>query len=492
MNLLRRRDLLAAGAGGLAAWPGLPWLAHGQADAAAPSADGVVRFLPEMEAVARWIEETPAEGIVEATAAKIRAGLPERLLVGGLFLAGIRSIKPRPVGFKFHAVMVIAAAHELSITSPAAERLLPFFWAVNYFKACQAQDIKEGDWSLAPVREADVPPADKAAARFTTAMDAWDVEAADGAIAALARSASAGEVADLLWPYAVRDWRNIGHKAIFTSHALRTLDLIGWEHSEPVLRSLVYGLLDGGPGGSSEPFTISQERAAGIGPGWRAGKPDSAATADLLDVLREAGPDDAARATAAAVSSGVAARSLWDAILLAGSELLMRRPFIITMHATTSASGLFDGFRRAGSDRARLLCLLQGAAWMAMFRAGSGKLPPGPRIDALEPSAEPPAEAEAIFSGLRQDRLAAAGNVLAYAEAGGSPAAFFAAARHLAVTRGTDPHDFKFPAAACDDVIHASPEVRPRLLAASVFWLRDSGDQISPVVERARAALAAS
>ena len=116
-------------------------------------------------------------------------------------------------------------------------------------------------------------------------------------------------------------------------------------------------------------------------------------------------------------------------MLLAGSELLVRQPTIITMHATTAASGLFDGFRQAG-----------------------------------------------------------AGKVLAYALAGGTPAAFFAVARRLAVTRGTDPHDFKFPVAACDDLRHASPAVRPRLLAASVFWIRDSGDRISPAVERARAA----
>ena len=134
-----------------------------------------VRFLPEMEAVARWIEETPRERVVEEAVARIRAGLPERLLVGGLFLAGlflaglflaglflagIRSIKPRPVGFKFHAVMVIAAAHELAFDSPADERLLPFFWALDYFKACQAQDTREGDWSLAAVRPAAAATAD--------------------------------------------------------------------------------------------------------------------------------------------------------------------------------------------------------------------------------------------------------------------------------------------------------------------------------------------
>lgn len=478
-----RRDLLAALAGGVATGSAL-----GPRGAAA--GDGVVRLLPEMEAIARWIEETPAERIVEEAAARIRGGLPYRLLVGGLFLAGIRSIKPRPVGFKFHAVMVVAAAHDLALDAPADERLLPFFWALEYFKACQAQDVKEGDWSLGPVAEAAVPPADKARERFVAAMDAWDAEAADGAAAALARTASAGEIADLLWPYAVRDWRNIGHKAIFTSHALRSLDLVGWEHAEPVLRSLVYGLLDGGPGGSSEPFAASAELAAGIDPGWRAGTPDAAATADFLDAVREAGPRDAAAAAADTLRRGVAAQSLWDAILLAGGELLVRQPFIVTMHATTAASAVFDGFRRAGTDRTRLLCLLQGAAWLALFRAGSGKLPPGPRIDALEPAAEPPEEPEEIFAGLRKDRRAAAGKVLAYAAAGGTPADFFAAARRLALTRGNDPHDFKFPAAACEDVIHASPAVRPRLMAASVYWLRDAGDPVTGVVERARAALA--
>ncbi len=488
MFQFRRRDLLAGWATAAAGWPLLPPAARA---ASGPSAgDGVVRFLPEMEQVARWIEETPSERIIEEAAARLHDGLPERLLVGGLFLAGIRSIKPRPVGFKFHAVMVIAAAHELSLDSAADERLLPFFWALSYFKACQAQDVREGDWTLQAVDEKALPPADQARGRFVEAMDAWDAAAADVAVAALARSASAAEIADLLWPYAIRDWRNIGHKAIFTSHALRTLDLIGWEHAEPVLRSLVFGLLDGGPSSSSEPYAASQELAAGIRPEWRAGTPAAAATTDLLETLREANPRDAAAAAAAALNAGVAAQSLWDAILLAGSELLIRKPFIITLHATTSASGVFDGFRRAGSDRTRLLCLLQGAAWLAMFRAGSGKLPPGPRIDSLEPAEQPPENPQAVFVGLRQDRPAAAAKVLAYARAGGQPAAFFRVARQLAVTRGSDPHDFKFPAAANEDVINASPAVRPLLLAASVYWLRDSNDAVSTVVERARAALA--
>ena len=69
-------------------------------------------------------------------------------------------------------------------------------------------------------------------------MDDWDEGAADAAVAALARSASAGEVFEMLWRYGARDWRSIGHKAIFVSNSWRALQSIGWQHAEPVLRSL--------------------------------------------------------------------------------------------------------------------------------------------------------------------------------------------------------------------------------------------------------------
>ena len=337
-----------------------------------------------------------------------------------------------------------------------------------------------------------MPPADKARGRFTAAMDAWDVEAADGAVASLARSASAGEIADLLWPYAVRDWRNIGHKAIFTSHALRTLDLIGWEHAEPVLRSLVYGLLDGGPGGSSEPFANSLELAAGVGPGWQAGRPDAAATADLLDVLREAGPNEAAAprprrhrgGRGGPVALGCDPPGRRRTARCAGPSSSRCTP----PPRPAACSMAFAGPAANGPDCSA--CSREPPGWRC-FARGSGKLPPGPRIDVARAG-------RAAAGRSRRRSLPGSGKTagprparsLAYAAAGGSPAAFFAAARRLAVTRGTDPHDFKFPAAACDDVRHASPAVRPQLLAASVYWLRDSGDPISPVVERARAALA--
>src|SRR5689334_4756470 len=65
----------------------------------------MVRLRPEIEPVVQWIEKTPREEILNRAAEEMAKGLPYRELLAALFLAGIRNIKPRPVGFKFHAVL---------------------------------------------------------------------------------------------------------------------------------------------------------------------------------------------------------------------------------------------------------------------------------------------------------------------------------------------------------------------------------------------------
>jgi hypothetical protein len=75
-------------------------------------------------------------------------------------------------------------------------------------------------------------------------MDNWDEAGADAAIAGLVRSAGASEVIELFWRYGARDFRAIGHKAIYAANAWRTLQTIGWRHAEPVMRSLAFALLE--------------------------------------------------------------------------------------------------------------------------------------------------------------------------------------------------------------------------------------------------------
>src|SRR5262249_11558308 len=134
-------------------------------------------------------------------------------------------------------------AHLAAMAGPDRERWLPLFWAADNFKNSQAQNLKESGWRMKPADESRVPPPAKARAAFVQAMDDWDVEAADAATAGLARTATPGELFDLYAKYGSRDFRDIGHKIIFVSNSFRTLEVIGWNHAEPVLRSLTYALL---------------------------------------------------------------------------------------------------------------------------------------------------------------------------------------------------------------------------------------------------------
>ena len=81
-----------------------------------------------------------------------------REVLTALLLAGVRNIQPRPVGFKFHAVLVVNSAHLASINSPDSDRWLPIFWALDQFKSSQARDVQEGDWTMSAVDESAVPP----------------------------------------------------------------------------------------------------------------------------------------------------------------------------------------------------------------------------------------------------------------------------------------------------------------------------------------------
>src|SRR5262245_61942808 len=141
-----------------------------------------VQLHPEIEPLVRLLEETPRERVLEEVAAKIKRGTTYRELVAAILLAGVRNIQPRPIGFKFHAVLVVNSAHLASLSSPDTDRWLPIFWAVDQFKSSQAADIREGDWTMGPVNESSVPPSHRAKQAFTDAMDNWDETAADGAI----------------------------------------------------------------------------------------------------------------------------------------------------------------------------------------------------------------------------------------------------------------------------------------------------------------------
>src|SRR5262249_39320556 len=147
--------------------------------------------------------------LLEEVAARIKRGLSYRELLAALLLAGVRNIQPRPVGFKFHAVLVVNSAHLASLASPDSDRWLPIFWALDYFKDSQSRDVSEGDWTMGPVNESTVPGAPKARQSFIEAMSDWDEGAADAAVSGLVRAVGEREIFEVFWRFGGRDKREM-------------------------------------------------------------------------------------------------------------------------------------------------------------------------------------------------------------------------------------------------------------------------------------------
>jgi hypothetical protein len=489
-----------AGLGDFAFLKGLPVL--GAADTEVRPE--MVRFTPDIEPLVRLLEETPRDRMLEAMVARIRSGTTYQELLSALLLAGVRRIKPRPVGFQFHAVLVINSAHLASIAAQDRDRWLPLLWAADNFKGSEARSRQQhGDWTLPAVNEGRLPPPGQARRRFTEAMDNWDEEGADLAVAALVRSAGANDVIEQFWRYGARDFRDIGHKAIYTANAWRTLQVIGWRHAEPVLRSLAFAILEhegGNPARRDDdrdlPGRENLRRAGRIRADWQRGRVTNTAATDLLTALRTASPNEAGDRVVALLNDGIDPSSLWDGLFLMAGELLMRQPGIVGVHCVTSINALHKGYVTSANDETRRYLLLQGAAFLVMFRRfmeGGGRVRNDLRLDTLqrlEPTARGPGAVEEILADVSRDRIQAARKTLSLLHA--DPAAaqtLMAGARRLIFNKGNDSHDYKFSSAALEDFYHATPAWRDRFLASSLFQLRGAADADNALIRRARAAL---
>ena len=381
---LSRRRFVQAAAGGALFGADLGFLSRLAPVSAAEAKleTDLVRLDAGIEPTVRLLEDTPRERLLEEVAARVKAGLSYRELLAALLLAGVRNVQPRPsVGFKFHAVLVVNSAHLASISSPDSQRWLPIFWALDHFKGSQAATARESGWRMGRVDESKVPAPHEAQRKFIEAMDNWDEDAADAAAAGLARSAGAAEAFELMWRYGARDFRSIGHKAIYVANSWRTLQCIGWHHAEPVLRSLAYALLnrEGSKGNPAKedlpadrPGRKNAELAKQVRPEWRGGRYDAGATGAMLEALRTGSEYEAPALAVKLLNEGASPQSVWDAVLAAASELTMRKAGIVSLHAVTSTNALRYAFDASGDDETRRMMLLQNASFIPLFRTALG------------------------------------------------------------------------------------------------------------------------
>lgn len=450
------------------------------------------------DALVALLLDSDRERLPEHLVQQIRAGLGYQELLGAIAEAAARVVSPYPlVGFKYHAFMMMHAVQRTVMQARDEDRWPALLWAADVLKASQAKEARETGWRMEPVDMDRVPAPGQAEDAFVSAVERWDPEAADRAVVGLYRAVPHERLFDLLFRYAARDFRSIGHKAITATNCHRLLHTLGWAGAEPFLRSLTYAMQnhaeEPNPAQSDlaadRPWRENLDLAETFPADWRTGAPGPGAIPDLLATFREGSATDTARATAAAVRRGVDPQTLWTAIILAAGELLLRQPGIIAIHANTTAEALHQGYRRSGDDRTRRMLMLQAAAFMPLFRDQLGSGVRTMRIDQLEPAdsaAEPDRQLGEIFDAIGVDRDAAALKALAYFQGTGEPTAFLDLARHYTVDRNLGYHDYKLIEAMIENARHLEAPWQARYLAVSLYDLNGPGTPQNAVVARAR------
>jgi hypothetical protein len=464
-------------------------------------------------ALLKLLEDSPREHLPRALAQRIQSGLRYEELLATLFWAAARNVQPYPVvGFKYHSVMVMrainASTQQGSPKGPSAERWLPIIWAADYFKDAQAQEQARAGWRLQP-RAAGAPAVSAQAVRtrLLAALEHWDHDAADAAIADYARLVPMDEIFSLLFAYGARDLRDIGHKAITVANAHALIGFLDSSQREAILRSTVAALqnsdTDANPGAHDlepdRPWRINQKRLREIPADWKQGRNDPAARSQLRSELRSAlyreSEEQAGGAIVTMLRSGLSPDAIWQVLFNTAAELVMTQPGILTVHAQTTANALYYAYRICRDEPTQQMLLLQCAAFIAMFRqftAGAADF----QLDALQP-AEPHGSGidaiEEIYSEVSAGRRSlAAGKALGYLQTGGDPQALIGVARHHVVYHADEAHDYKFAEAVFEN--YASLEDaqwRRRYLSAGMAYFKAPAQQPGAVVQETLEALRA-
>ncbi|MBI4910412.1 MAG: hypothetical protein HY820_42735 [Acidobacteria bacterium] len=465
-----------------------------------------VRFGTEMDPLVKRIEQTPRERCAEMAVEQLNAGVSYRQFLAALFLAGIRNVNPRPPGFAMHCVFVVHSAHLLGMEAPPDARLLPLFYTLDDFKASQDRDARQtaGDYTMREWKGA-LPPASRAAAEFTAGMEAWDLERAERAAASLARHGSLNAVFELFWKYGARDYRNIGHKAIYPANAYRTLQTIGWRHAEPVLRSVTLGILDFSREQKVNGYALDdqclhvntkhvKDSFAAMEPALQNGVSEETAVKAIVKAIRESAPNEACSSVAEGMRKGrYSAASVWDAVHLAASELRMRSrggASLASIHAVTSANGLHYGFQAAQDPHTRLFLLLQSVGWMGQFRAAAN--PANLRdcdITTVEAEASQDKPVEETFAEMRTNADRASRLLLGVARDNTSRQSFLNTALRHTVAKVSEVHYYKYLAALIEDAPQVSARWQPHVWAAAAYYVKGPGDGEPAWAKRAREAL---
>lgn len=485
MSPLSRREALAS----LLALPTLRAVRASAGPAMAPPST-------ELSDLAEGFRRCARADALELAVKAIRSGADRQTILGAIFLAGILDLRPRHVGGKLHAVLVVESIFQLAAAADRQSAWLLTLWNLEDLKRSQELARQEGEWALPRRPSAAAASEDAARSEFLAAMEAWDDERADRALVALVPHHDLASLFELLWPLAARSYVNIGHKMIFAAQTERVLARIGWPYAEPALRSLVYGLLHRPSGTETEAFERSRELAAALPDTGAPSRPDPARTAVLLNELRDGDSGAAQRRVAAALKEGTSPATVWDALRVWASELFARRLVsqpaddrraLLPVHAVTVTNAFGYAWRTTRSENTRRLVMLQAAGWLPLLRDDLTSIVGlGPRVpptDAIGRVDAPPARLE----GLLEDPSPA--SIRAHLRDPLHSSAYRTAlVEHLA-RKAVEPHQHKYAAVVFEESGLVHPQWGPDLLSAAVPYVPSGRQTDTELALRSREAL---
>lgn len=434
-------------------------------------------------ALADAIRDHDRLGAFDVAAHALAGGATTDHVLSACLLAGVREVRPRHVGGKAHAMMMIGSLLDLTAGARASDARLLTLFAVDDFKRSQALDVAQNDdWKLVPRVAKGTVDAATARREFETAMDAWDDERADTALVELIPLVDPSTLFDVLRPYVMRCYVNIGHKAIYGALLERTLrdPRVGLVHAAPVLRNLVDGLLHDRGGKDVRSFERSSELAANLEKATnRGGAADPAASLTLLSRLRGRGWEESQDLVAEAVAAGASERTAFDSLRLRAAESFSQRPKegparevkqLLPVHFVTTVNAFFSSSRRTGDSTLRAIALLQATAWLAQHAEDIPGIadyePRGSPID-IEEEGEPRSKTLGEAFDARDESATRAA-------LRSTPDPVSAMKETLVprfASKCDEHHEVKYAAAALAEADAAHPSLRPLLLATAVTYL---------------------
>jgi hypothetical protein len=463
---------------------------------------------PEIAPIVKLIQSTPRADCVAVFVKELKKGLTYQRFLAALFLAASET-------GDLHQLAQIYAAHRTSGSARVEERLLPLFWALDRVK--QGHEAEDKRHFLSDLK-GPLPKAKEAALAFRDGMKTADKSQVEKAIIALARNEGPRQALNRLWSYSAKDLGGtLGHLPIGVANAWRTLETIGWQHAEPGLRYLARETCRPK---TDNTFAANEQRLkrslTQSPPNWASRKGNRSVTLELYRILRSADADAAGDFICATlISNKASAGAVWDAISLAAADLIFRHRVggnVIggaLIHAVTSTNALRYGFGLVANQETRLIQLLQAAGSVAEGFIGQAakdkrlreldliddlnQLDISDTVTARDIFEQLPKKGDSYQQQDPSEREAsdhACRAAFQFLQQANTEQPFMQTARTLlCIKASTDPHDFKYPAAAFEDAFLASPEWRPYLLASSVHALHGTKSPDSKVLLEARRTL---